>query len=312
MESSNLEQCVRSCLDDADVPIDMVRTPSGKFNDSYFVQAGARALVLRVAPPDDAVFCFYERDMMRQEPGIHAVLLENTTVPVAPVLAFDDSREVIDRNFILMERLPGAAISDSGPVDANRLLREVGAALRQVHGLTAPEGQYGYLGEHQPMEPQPTWQRAFHVMWNKLIDDIVSVRGYEASEAKAMRRLLEENIALFDRPGPARLLHMDVWAQNILSTKEGALTGLVDWDRALWGDREMEFAVLDYCGISRPAFWEGYGVTRDTSPEAIRRNGFYLLYELQKYIVIRAGRNGDRAAARRYAENSLNMAAQMA
>ena len=35
------------------------------------------------------------------------------------------------------------------------------------------------------------------------------------------------------------------------------VTGLIDWDRALYGDPEIEYAVLDVCGISKPAFWEG-------------------------------------------------------
>ncbi|WP_256973118.1 aminoglycoside phosphotransferase family protein [Nostoc sp. T09] len=60
-----------------------------------------------------------------------------------------------------------------------------------------------------------------------------------------------------------RLLHMDVWFQNILVDSAGNVTGLVDFDRALWGDPEIEFAVLDYCGISEPAFWRGYGRERD-------------------------------------------------
>ena len=82
---------------------------------------------------------------------------------------------------------------------------------------------------------------------------------------------------LFDRPVPAALLHMDVWAQNILVDDGGRLTGLVDWDRALWGDPEIEFAVLDYCGISTPAFWQGYGRERDLSEPAQVRRVFYLL-----------------------------------
>jgi len=56
---------------------------------------------------------------------------------------------------------------------------------------------------------------------------------------------------------PASLLHLDAWAQNILVDEAGNVTGLVDLDRALWGDPGIEFAVLDYCGISEPVFWRG-------------------------------------------------------
>jgi fructosamine-3-kinase len=93
---------------------------------------------------------------------------------------------------------------------------------------------------------------------------------------------------------------MDVWSENILVDECSAVTGLIDWDRALWGDPEIEYAVLDYCGISEPAFWEGYRKERDLSTEARIRQVFYLLYELQKYIIIRQGRGNDSARAKQY------------
>ena len=103
---------------------------------------------------------------------------------------------------------------------------------------------------------------------------------------------------------------MDVWHQNILVNSNSEVTGIVDWDRGLWGDPEIEYAVLDYCGISEPAFWEGYGKRRDSSAEARLRQTFYLLYELLKYIVIREGRNNDSPGARRYKEQALTIVSQ--
>jgi fructosamine-3-kinase len=170
---------------------------------------------------------------------------------------------------------------------------------------------YGYLGEHHPMEPQPTWAAAFHVMWNRLLDDVVACGCYTTQEAQGMRDLLDLYIELFDRPVTPSLLHMDVWSQNILIDDAGDVTGLVDFDSALWGDVEIEFAVLDYCGISEPAFWEGYGAQRDESPEAMIRRQFYLLYELQKYMPIRIWRRNDPADARRYKQQSLALGVQL-
>ena len=103
---------------------------------------------------------------------------------------------------------------------------------------------------------------------------------------------------------------MDVWAQNILVDEGGRLTGLVDWDRALWGDPEIEFAVLDYCDVSTPAFWQGYGRARDPSEPAQVRRLFYLLYEIQKYIVIHHGRHQNPPSARRYKQHVLELVAQ--
>jgi len=303
-ENDVLCACVRRFIPHVE-PISFARIPTGKFNASFFVHTDGAEFVLRIAPPNNAVFVFYERGMMRQEPGIHRRLLEKTSVPAARILGYDDSHEIVDRDYLLMERLPGQALCDTPGADADAVLREVGRCLAQVHGLTADA--YGYLGEHKPMQPQPTWADAFQFMWRKLIEDVLVSGHYDREEADALLRLLDRHLPLFDRPVPASLLHMDIWSQNILVSTAGELTGLVDWDRALWGDPEIEFAVLDYCGISEPAFWEGYGGRRDTSREAQIRNRFYLLYEIQKYIVIEQGRKHNPHAARQYKHQVMQM-----
>lgn len=294
------------------VPVDGSRVkfehvPTGHFNTTYFVEGADRGLVLRIAPPDDVGFVFYERGMMAQEPMVHALVKQHTSVPVAEILAYDTSRDYIDRDYILMERLPGVPLTQLA-VSADvldRILFQVGRYLREIHGITAE--LYGYLGPHRCMEPQSDWASAFAIMWNKLVDDVVTAGYYDRNEEAYVRGLLDRHYTVFDRPVTSRLLHMDIWAQNILVDRQGNVTGLVDFDRALWGDKEIEFAVLDYCGISEPAFWEGYGIQRDTSREAQIRRIFYLAYEVQKYIVIRHYRHRDPSAAVHYKRQTLRL-----
>jgi aminoglycoside phosphotransferase (APT) family kinase protein len=312
LTDSLLRQLVTTHLPvDADrVRLEPIRT--GKHNRSYWVYTDQGDAVLRIAPPQEGMI-FYERDMMAQEPEIHALLRAETTVPVAEIYAYDDSHTLVDRAYMLMERLPGRALSDMGGISQrfyDRVLEQVGDALRQMHALTA--GAYGYIGAHRPMEPEHTWWAAFRVMWNALLDDLLHCGGYSEAEANRMRGLLDAYRNCFERPVRASLLHMDVWSQNILVDERGTLTGLVDLDRALWGDPEIEYAVLDYCGISEPAFWRGYGAARDESPAAQVRQRFYLLYEVQKYVVIRLWRRDDPAGAQRYKENSLRLAMPLA
>jgi hypothetical protein len=57
------------------------RSPTGKFNETYFVEGGPVPLVLRIAPPDDrSRMLFYEPRMMRHVPSLHALLGERTDV----------------------------------------------------------------------------------------------------------------------------------------------------------------------------------------------------------------------------------------
>jgi aminoglycoside phosphotransferase (APT) family kinase protein len=293
----SLRAFVRRHLPDRQVTgIEPTRT--GKFNDSFFVSTDDGELVVRVAPPEDAVFVFYERRMMRQEPGLHRLLREKTNVPVAAILAFDEKAEELGRAALIMERLPGVPLTEASGLHAGYVFRQVGGMLAATHALTAE--RYGYLGEHHPMDPAATWVEAFADMWDRLVADVAATGHYSPATRRFLHALLTEHLDLFDRPVAASLLHMDVWHQNIQVAPDGTVTGLIDWDRALWGDPEIEFAVLDYCGVSVPEFWQGYGQPRDLSPDAQVRRVFYLLYELQKYIVIRHGRNHDPAGAERY------------
>jgi len=269
-------------------------------------------VVLRIAPPDDAGFLFYERRMMAQEPGLHRLLRSKTSIPVAEILVYDDSRKLIDRDYLIMERLPGRAMSDlrlARPA-VDGILEQVGRHLRELHDQCR-ETRYGYLGEHHPMEPAATWAEAFRTMWERLVEDIRACGAYDAGEAIAVRGALLPHLRHFDREVPSCLLHMDIWSQNILVDGGGRVTGVVDWDRALWGDVEIEFAVLDYCGISEPAFWRGYGRDRDTSRAAQIRGVFYYLYEVQKYIVIRTLRHRDPRGAARYKAQAAQILAQV-
>ena len=291
---------------------------TGRHNQSYWVDSNRGRFVLRIAPPDDAGFLFYEKLMMRQEPELHSLIRRHTSLPIAEIVGYDFSRSRIDRDYLVMTALPGTPLSETVGLTLPQFhsaLRQVGQYLSQLHSLTVTEhlGQtrYGYLGAHRPMEPQSDWAAAFQVMWHKLIDDVEACGSYTPQEGQLMRDLLELYLDYFDRPVTPSLLHMDIWSQNILLDRTGKVTGLVDFDRALWGDVEIEFAVLDYCGISEPPFWEGYGLERDESPAAMIRRQFYLLYEVQKYIPIHIWRRNNPAEAMHYKQHSFNLAAQL-
>ena len=318
IDFEKLLERVATHLDAAPETLQLVPISTGKHNSSFWVIAEPRRWVLRIAPPDSTGLLFYEHRMMRQEPLLHDLIRQQTTIPAAQIIAADFSRAHLDRDYLLMSALPGIPLSDATDLSSDQqhqILSQVGTHLHQLHQLTAPHclgtDNYGYLGSHQPMQPQPTWAEAFRIMWNLLLDDVVASGCYTLDDRQFMSNLLDRQIALFDYSEPARLLHMDVWAQNILIDSTHNVTGLVDFDRALWGDPEIEFAVLDYCSISEPAFWQGYGQERDQSPSAQVRQQFYLLYEMQKYMPISIWRRQDAQRALSFKQKSLALASNL-
>ncbi|MFO8018042.1 MAG: aminoglycoside phosphotransferase family protein [Promethearchaeia archaeon] len=292
------------------------RIETGLFNKTYIITLkeklfklngkevnSPKELILRISPRDDAGFLFYERNMMKQEPKIHKLVLDLTNIPIPEIYVFDKSRKIIDRNYLIMERLNGTALSRAywlNSNERNKIVRKIGEYLRSIHNIHAK--RFGYLGPHRPMKPQSSWWEAFKIMWSKMIQGIYEYGFYSESEKLRYIGLLEEKRRAFRtrKKISSCLLHMDIWAQNILVNKNGIITGIVDWDRAVWGDPEIEYAVLDYCGISKPSFWEGYGLQRRKDHATEVRDLFYLLYEHQKYIPINFLRGNDEKKAQRY------------
>lgn len=283
---------------------------AGKFSETFEVRGqGQGVYVLRAAPPDSILQLFYEYRMMRQEPAIHRRLLEETSVPVPEILAFDFSRSLIDRDFLIMPQLPGKPLS-SADLSRNayrNALRQWGRYVAEIHSVTDRENRFGYLGEHQCMTPGSTWRHAFTEMYRKELEDIHRCGVYTREIVDDATELLDRHVSCLDSCHTSRLCHGDLWVTNLLVDEDGDVTGVIDFDRACWGDIEWDLAIAEYCGVTRPAFWEGYGRRiNNAEGEAAFRRFFYLLYEHQKYIVISMSiRRNDPTGAQRYAGQCL-------
>ncbi len=275
------------------------RIPTGKFNTSFYLRTSdGIKYVLRIAPAIDTPVLFYERNMILQEPQLHRQVKEKTSIPVADVVYFaKNSENIFSRPFIIFTALDGQPCY-SRQADMPRIKYQLGRYLKELHTNCTNE-KFGYIGHHKPMPPQSDWQSAFRIMWNKLLADIVSIDMYTTQEASTYAELLEDNLTYFKYDKPASLCHMDIWTQNILT--DGAnITGIVDWDRSLYGDVEIEFSVVRYCGLIDENFWAGYDSQPMYDKSFTIRQAFYTLYEHQKYIFIRAARNGNIALAEQY------------
>jgi fructosamine-3-kinase len=101
------------------------------------------------------------------------------------------------------------------------------------------------------------------------------------SEAEAAAGSLQSHLDVFDECRSPVLVHNDIWDPNILvGESEGAwrVKAIIDADRALFADREFEFALWDG---PDPDFLSGYGRPIDSSPNAVLRRQFY---RMQLYI----------------------------
>ena len=84
----------------------------------------------------------------------------------------------------------------------------------------------------------------------------------------------------------------------IIDSDRGRISAILDFDRGLYGDPELEFAVLDTYGSSTPDFFEGYAKSRPVDADAQIRQRLYMVYELIKYAFIRVARGKSMSTGR--------------
>jgi len=257
---------------------------AGHYNDSYYVNLDSDKFVLRIAPPDSTPKLFYEIDMMKSEVNIHRLVREHTDVPVPQIVYHDFSYDIIDRDYLIMEYLEG----NSGFFDE----KELGKYVKQIHDIKSDT--FGY-----PERAAPTgenWPDIFYTYVELIFNDCLSCGVIDNDEYGHFLSIYDKHRNVITEVSPS-LLHLDLWTQNIL-TVNGRITAILDFDRGLYGDPELEFAVLDTYGYSTPEFFKGYGKPRPVDSKAQIRRKLYIVYELIKYAFIRVARGKSMSTGR--------------
>ncbi len=257
---------------------------AGHYNDSYYVNLDSDKFVLRIAPPDSTPKLFYEIDMMKSEVNIHRLVREHTDVPVPQIVYHDFSQDVIERDYLIMEYIEG----NSGFFDE----KELGRYVRQIHAIKSDRCGY-------PERAAPTgesWPDIFYTYVELIFNDCLSCGVIDNDEYGHFLSIYDKHRNVITEVSPS-LLHLDLWTQNIL-TVNGRITAILDFDRGLYGDPELEFAVLDTYGYSSFEFFEGYGKPRPVDSKAQIRRKLYMVYELIKYAFIRVARGKSMSTGR--------------
>jgi aminoglycoside phosphotransferase (APT) family kinase protein len=228
----------------SDQVAEMVPLDGGTFNNVYRVTLtdGTR-LILKVAP--DIPTLTYEWRILRAEALFYELAGQDRPVPAVLRTGFDQHNDEAD--FILMTEIPGSpwpSVADQIGDDQRRRLRgELGTVVAGLHTITGPG--FGY-----PARPlAATWRAAFRGMVDDLVTD---AERYGAvllpRPIGEIRDLMRAHESVLDEVTTPVLVHYDLWDGNILIDFGGSgfprIGGLIDAERAFWGDPLAEFVSL--------------------------------------------------------------------
>jgi aminoglycoside phosphotransferase (APT) family kinase protein len=269
----------------------------GTYNTAYrVVLTDGRRLVLKVAPDPAAAGLSYERGIMTTEELFYRQAASQP-VPVPRVLGAGSRDEAPGLDFLLMSECPGrvwfGARDRIGPDDRTRMRAELGRIVARLHRITGPG--FGY-----PQQPLvATWRAAFLGMVDALLDDAAQYGTVLPRPAAELAERVRSSADLFDEVTVPVLVHFDLWDGNILVTWDAgppAIGGIIDGERAFWGDPVAEFVSLAlFAEIERDeAFLAGYreaggSVVFDDATRARLR-----LYRVYLYLImlVEAGPRG--------------------
>ena len=279
----------------------------GWFNTAYHITMsnGEMQTVLKVGPPDEAGILTYEKNLLRAEVETMKLVAANPEIPV-PRITFDDfSRKLLPYDYYFMDFIAGATwsnIRDTLSSAQNNIIEyQLGQITAQIN--TFENMAFGYYAFGCEFD---NWPDAFRWMCGLLFAD---ARQYqiepELSEQEFFAKF-DQYRAIFAEITRPQLVHWDLWAGNIFVTFNGdapEIEGIVDFERALWGDPLMESYPGRLRGI--PNYIAGYG--RDilaTQAQRLRRI-FYNIY-LDLIMIIEDGpRNYDDKSSVKWARERL-------
>jgi aminoglycoside phosphotransferase (APT) family kinase protein len=259
---------------------DAIELGLGTYNSTYRLTLAGhqRPVVLRVAPEESRQFAS-ERHFMRNE---HATLpwLAPIAALLPSVLAADWTHDVIDRDWMIQTWLDGLPAPDGlarYPRDEwGSYFRELGAITRSVHAVQGPS--FGPI-----VGPGfATWSDALLDSLTTIADDVETV-GLSAADLRLVIVHATARRAILDEVREPRLLPGDLWTANVMLTdgaRQPTICGLMDLDRAIWGDPAADWTI--YVALAnespeRAEFWgsDGYGGRPSASPDALWRSRIY-------------------------------------
>lgn len=243
--------------------------------------ADGRRVVLKIAPPPNAPVMTYERDLMATEVATMRRVRADPAIPVPAVLFHDASRRLCDAPYFFMEKVAGDNLDHVrkalAPEVASAIDRHIGEVVRAINGF---RGEWFGLPGHPGLRA-PTWREAFGRIVESVLQDAARREVVFPRPVGEIRALLQRHAPQLEAVREPRLVHWDGWDKNFF-VAGGRVTGLIDFERALWADPLMEaqFRALSWDGVNDAL--RGYGRTTFTDDELVRGR----LYTLHLALVM--------------------------
>lgn len=249
----------------------------GWFNAAYQVRlADGREVILKIAPPQGAEILQYEKNIMATEVASMRLARQNPAIPVPEIYCFDDAHDLCDADYFFMEKLAGdnlEHVKASLPPEMQAAIdMRIGEIVRAINGFSGV--YFGYDGN--PDLRAATWKEAFIKIVDSVLDDAARKNAAFDYGYDEIRAAVQKHAPALEEITEPCLVHWDAWNPNFF-VRDGEVTGILDFERALWAEPLMEAQFRYFGGDRISDAMRGYGKTSFTFAEE-QRNQLYSLH----------------------------------
>jgi aminoglycoside phosphotransferase (APT) family kinase protein len=255
----------------------------GWFNASYAVRlADGRETVLKIAPLPGVEVMLYEQNIMDTEVASMRLVKQNPAVPVPEIYFFDGDHDLCDADYFFMEKVDGHCLEHvkaALPAATQEALElQIGEIVREINRF--PGSYFGYDGN--PDLRADTWKEAFIKILESLLEDAARKNVAFDFSYDELRTAVMKHAPTLEEVITPCLVHWDAWNPNFF-VKDGRISGIIDFERALWADPLMEAQFRGFSAGDANSL-RGYGKTTFTSAEEQRKHLYALHLALVMHI----------------------------
>jgi len=230
----------------------------GTFNETYLIDLdGKPRLILRVAPPATPDVYWDDVALMRRE--YHILPFFASIADLMPrVMLTDFTHQIVERDYMFQTFIEGERWSEIESTLSseknNKLWNQCGRIVRRIHNTAGERFGYPYPG------PQfKSWSELILDRFAKISESLM-IYKLEIPAFANISDIVHANASLLDEIQTPSLLHGDLWTFNLLigqDAGEPAITGVLDVERAWWGDPLADWIMFLLAIRSNETEWQG-------------------------------------------------------
>jgi aminoglycoside phosphotransferase (APT) family kinase protein len=181
----------------------------------------------------------------QKEKFLFYFLGKKTDLPFPEVITLDYSKKIIDYDYMVLKKLPGASLEKTFPSlskeKKKKLAYQLGEALAKIHSI-----HFNRIGHFVPdkIKEKRSWKNLILDIYYESIKSIKKTSFLSKSTLQKIDQFIEKNEKLLNTRFKPSLIHSDYNFENIL-IKNGKISGILDLEWSHSGDPEYELSTIN-------------------------------------------------------------------